>query len=440
MINLRLFKRALAAGAAITLISAVGVVALEGVASAHDNIVTGSVSCHRTTASANYVVTWTVSNDWTLTETAAVASATGGTTTVTPSSAVIAVSPGTATFTQTLPGSTTGTDTLTILGTWSTGFVQTPNPSGTVTLPGGCTALPPPPPPPVQSISGHIYNCPADTATTTEVPGGTLGATGPQTVATGPNPLASTSVAAGGYTMTATPTDGYTLVACGGTSVPDTGGTSAAEPVTVPSGGSGVGVFYETAIVQSISGHIYNCQTGTTTTTTAATGGTLGATGQQTVVVAGAPLASTSVLAGGYTMTATPPAGYTLVACGGSSVPNTAGTSATVPVDVPAGGSGAGVFYVAQVSTTGAPLPPVSAPTPVATPAAPTTPAAAVSPAPSVASVLSAAPTSSVTPAATTGLPFTGIDTEAFLIVAAMLLTAGTALLLVSRRRRSASR
>jgi len=208
----------------------------------------------------------------------------------------------------------------------------------------------------------------------------------------------------------------------------------------VPSGGSGVGVFYETAIVQSISGHIYNCQTGTTTTTTAATGGTLGATGQQTVVVAGAPLASTSVLAGGYTMTATPPAGYTLVACGGSSVPNTAGTSATVPVDVPAGGSGAGVFYVAQVSTTGAPLPPVSAPTPVATPAAPTTPAAAVSPAPSVASVLSAAPTSSVTPAATTGLPFTGIDTEAFLIVAAMLLTAGTALLLVSRRRRSASR
>jgi hypothetical protein len=433
MLNFGLFRRALTMGAAITLISAIGVVTLEGVASAHSNVVTGSVSCQRTIASANYVVTWTVSNSWPLTETATVETATGGTTTVTPSSAAIAVTPATATFTQTLPGSTTGTDTLSVLGTWSTGFVQTPNPSGTVTLPGGCTALPPPPPP-VQSISGHIYNCSSGTATTTEVTGGTLGATGPQTVATGPNPLVSTSVLAGGYTMTATPPTGYTLVACGGTSVPDTGGTSATESVTVPSGGSGVGVFYETAIVQSISGHIYNCSSGTTTTTTANTGGTLGATGQQTVVVASAPMASNSVLAGSYTMTATPPTGYTLVACGGTSAPNTAGTSATVGVNVPAGGAGAGVFYVAQVSTTGAVIPLSAPPTavPVAVSTAPT--ALPVASTPPVNTPVS--PTPTAVPVASTPLAFTGFNSLALLIISVVLLTTGSFLVALSRRRR----
>ena len=47
-------------------------------------------------------------------------------------------------------------------------------------------------------------------------------------------------------------------------------------------------------------------------------------------------------------MTATNPSGYILVACGGSSSPNAAGTSATESVTVPTGGAGVGIFYVAQ--------------------------------------------------------------------------------------------
>ncbi len=41
----------------------------------------------------------------------------------------------------------------------------------------------------LQSISGHIYLCSAGAPTTTEVPGGSLSASGPQSVASQPNPL-----------------------------------------------------------------------------------------------------------------------------------------------------------------------------------------------------------------------------------------------------------
>ena len=102
--------------------------------------------------------------------------------------------------------------------------------------------------PPTQTLAGHIYLCQDGNPTTTEESGGTVGATGPQTVPTQGNPLNPVNVDAGGYTMTATSPPNFTLVACGGASTPNSDGTSATEPVTVPSGGAGVGIFYVTAV------------------------------------------------------------------------------------------------------------------------------------------------------------------------------------------------
>jgi hypothetical protein len=61
-------------------------------ASAHANIVTGVATCSK--FGGNVDITWTVANDYDLTETATVTSATGGTGTVTGSPATIAASPG----------------------------------------------------------------------------------------------------------------------------------------------------------------------------------------------------------------------------------------------------------------------------------------------------------------------------------------------------------
>jgi hypothetical protein len=101
--------------------------------------------------------------------------------------------------------------------------------------------------PPTQTIAGDIFLCTNGDPTTTEVTGGTLAATGPQTVASQANPLASTSVADGGYTMTAGAPDGFDLVVCGGTATIGVDGQTASESVTVPSGGAGVGLFYVSA-------------------------------------------------------------------------------------------------------------------------------------------------------------------------------------------------
>ena len=116
------------------------------------------------------------------------------------------------------------------------------------------------------------------------------------------------------------------------------------------------------APVQSIAGHIYLCHGGNPTTDEE-TGGMLGAdgTGLSTVPPTLNPLAPADVIAGSYSMTASSPPGFQLVACGGSSSPNAAGTSATESVDVPSGGAGVGVFYAAPSS------PPASVPAGTAT-------------------------------------------------------------------------
>ena len=103
-----------------------------------------------------------------------------------------------------------------------------------------------------QTLTGNIYLCAGGTtATTAQVPGGTIGAAGPTTVAPVSNPLTQVAVQAGSYTVTATAPTGYTFVAtCPGApagtpaATPNGTSTSATEPVTVPTGGTGTGTFY----------------------------------------------------------------------------------------------------------------------------------------------------------------------------------------------------
>ncbi len=98
---------------------------------------------------------------------------------------------------------------------------------------------------PPSTIAGHIFLCSAAGApTTTEVSGGSLAATGPEALPSQSNPVVPTRVASGSYTMTATSPSGYVLVSCGGSATVGSSGTTAAESVTVPAGGNGVGLFY----------------------------------------------------------------------------------------------------------------------------------------------------------------------------------------------------
>jgi len=98
----------------------------------------------------------------------------------------------------------------------------------------------------VQSISGHIYQCTAGSPTTTEVPGGTLAATGPTAVVTQPNPVTPIAVPAGSYTVSAGSPDGFTFVLCGAAPTIGSAGRTASETVAIASGGAGVALFYVT--------------------------------------------------------------------------------------------------------------------------------------------------------------------------------------------------
>ena len=238
-----------------------GLVVTGTAASAHANIVTATAAC-AVPAGSGSVVTWHVANDYNLSEVVTVSDATGGAASVAPQAFSIAASgnghggDGTtpytsATLVQTLPATTSGTDTLTVSSTYSDGFTVAD--SGSVTLLSGCSPVAPPTtttttvPPVVQSISGNIYLCSNAQPTTTEQPVGSLGATGPEVVVVAPNPLAPSEVSGGAYTMTATAPAGFRLVACGGDATPDASGSSATEAVDVPIGGTAAGVFYVTA-------------------------------------------------------------------------------------------------------------------------------------------------------------------------------------------------
>jgi hypothetical protein len=100
---------------------------------------------------------------------------------------------------------------------------------------------------------------------------------------------------------------------------------------------------------QTIAGNIYLCSNGSPTTTLA-NGGTL--TVSSAGISSGNPLSPTNVAAGTYTMSATAPSGYEFVGCGQTGVTTSGSppTSASQSVNVPAGGSGVGNFYVASTA------------------------------------------------------------------------------------------
>jgi hypothetical protein len=401
----RVIKGGLASALAV-----VGLVAFATPAFAHSDIISASASCSPPLGSG-FTVTWTIQNNFNLAQTGSVTSITYGLSTLNHATYSIAASPGepysSTTLTQTLPATASGTITMDVSDEWSDGFKSTLSSSYNLSL--DCAA-------PVQTIAGHIYLCNDGNPTTTEESGGTLAASGPTTVPAAANPLAPTSVPAGGYTMTATSPPGFQLVPCGGSSTPDGSGSSATEPVTVPSGGAGVGIFYVTPLTQTIAGHIYLCNAGAGTTNEVS-GGTLAASGPTTVPATANPLAPTSVGAGGYTMTATTPKGYTLVTCGGSSTPMAGGSSATEPVTVPSGGAGVGIFYVAAPVTQAA----------VVTSSGTTTPST---------STISTATSSQSTPGTVSTLAATGagLSWEWLIGVAALLL--GSTMVITARRRR----
>jgi len=234
--------RRVVTGAAASALAIVGLVAFATPAFAHDNLISASANCASPLGSG-YTIAWTIQNDFNGPETGSVTSVTGGLSTLSSTTFGVAASPGqpysSTTLTQTLPATASGPITLAISSRWSDGFSTADATSYDIT-PLNCGA-------PQQTIAGHIYLCANSAPTTTEQSGGTLAASGPTTVSATPNPLAPVPVNAGGYTMTATPPAGYTLVACTGSSTPDSSGSTATESVTVPSGGAGVGIFYVVA-------------------------------------------------------------------------------------------------------------------------------------------------------------------------------------------------
>jgi hypothetical protein len=354
--------RRVTALAVVVPLTTTGVLALgELAASAHTTAIKGTAVCD--TATGTYSIHWVGDTDLVPANDVAKVDITSHS----PAASAVPASPITTTlapnasysFTQTgIPGNA-GTASVAVHVYWTPTAPGAPN-SDTFDAPASGTVVNLPlcniPLPVVQTLAGHIYLCPAN-ATTTEVAGGTLSASGAQAVASQANPLAPTNVAAGAYTMAAGAPAGYTFVTCGGNAVINGAATGATESLTVPTGGSATGIFYVRQIppiVQQLAGHIYLCPT-TGATTTEVSGGTLGATGAQTVATQANPLPLGDVAAGGYTMRATAPAGYTFVACGTTNQTiNPAADAATQALTVPAGGSATGIFYVRQI-----PPPPV---------------------------------------------------------------------------------
>jgi len=182
-------------------------------------------------------------------------------------------------------------------------------------------------------------------------------------------------------------------------------------------------------VLQTIVGDIYLCTSSGAQTTTEQPGGTLSTTGPSTLSQAN-PLRPTKVPAGTYTMTATAPSGFELVACGGSASVATDGNSATEQVTVPAGGQGIGIFYViAPVpagSLSGGSGPPGGLGSGSGPPTRPGTSGPTLPIAPKVTKVVGPK------------IAFTGLDVEPILITGFLALWCGVVSLLTSRARRRA--
>ncbi|HET6810070.1 MAG TPA: hypothetical protein VFH50_03580 [Acidimicrobiales bacterium] len=129
------------------------------------------------------------------------------------------------------------------------------------------------------------------------------------------------------------------------------GGHSSSSPGQTTSG-SATSTVTTPASSQTVAGAVMACGSNGQPTSTLVQGGSLSVlSGSTSVASAPGQLAATAVPAGDYTLSATAPSGYQFVSCGQPGVAvGSPATTATQPVHVPAGGAGAGTFYVAPVS------------------------------------------------------------------------------------------
>ena len=126
--------RRLGAGAVVLVAATIGVqVAGTAVASAHTNAVRGTATCQ---PDGTYTVTWTVSNDFGLTESLTATAYTPQTATLAPASVSIGKHGAASMVESAVPGGTT-TASLTVHGAWSDGY--TVSDSGAVPLAGSCS-------------------------------------------------------------------------------------------------------------------------------------------------------------------------------------------------------------------------------------------------------------------------------------------------------------
>ncbi len=134
--------RRLAAATAAVSLSTAGLIGFAGVASAHANVVSGTAACQ---SDGTYTITWTVANDYNLSDYVTEASHTGGGT-LQGLPTTIAASPHspykTATVTQTGVAGTATSASLTVNGTWSDKYSQTDG--GHLTMDGRCALNPTP--------------------------------------------------------------------------------------------------------------------------------------------------------------------------------------------------------------------------------------------------------------------------------------------------------
>ena len=109
--------RGIIKGGLASAIAVVGLVAFATPAFAHNDYISPTTACS-SPLGTGYTITWTIANDFNLSETGSVTFVTGGLTTLNSTTFSIAASPGrpysTTTLTQTLPASTSGIVTIDI--------------------------------------------------------------------------------------------------------------------------------------------------------------------------------------------------------------------------------------------------------------------------------------------------------------------------------------
>ena len=201
---------------------------------------------------------------------------------------------------------------------------------------------PPPPPPANGTIAGHIVACGSTTDVGADL-GGKIAIAGPDTKVGAPNPVSYT-VQPGAYSMTAIAPSGYHFQNCADTAVIDSPTTAHFGDINLAPAGSETRTFHVSIDTGTISGHIYDCSTGTANKTNDIAGGNIAVAGPSDQAAAHNPVAYTGEMPGAYTLTAVAPNNYHFVQCGSALVSPFNATGFTL---APAGTQNAD-FFVAH--------------------------------------------------------------------------------------------